>query len=171
MTIHLSAQPLSRENFAAFGDVLEAQGASHYPINNGTTERYHRLAAVEAYPDRTDPAPPETIINIFVAKPTPHPVTLTLMERHPLGSQAFMPLNSGHWLVVVAPIGPAPAANDLRAFIATAQQGVQYRAGVWHHPLLALHAQSHFMVIDRDGPGHNLDESPLTERVIVDLEN
>ena len=171
MTVQLQAQPLSREAFAPFGEVIQTAGAHHYPINDGTTERYHRLAVVESYPDLAHQAAPESLINLFVAQPSALPAKLSLMERHPLGTQAFMPLSHQNWLVVVASTDGPPQARDLQAFVATGEQGVQYRAGVWHHPLLALHTVSQFMVVDRGGPGHNLDEAKLPDTVFVDLES
>ncbi|MCY1176174.1 Ureidoglycolate lyase [compost metagenome] len=85
-----------------------------------------------------------------------------MMERHPLASQAFVPLSGRAYLVVVAPAGPAPQVEDLRVFLARGDQGVNYAPGVWHHPLLALDEVSDFLVIDRGGPGDNCDEVKLT---------
>ncbi len=170
MTITLTAEPLTAERFAAFGSVIETRTAEHFPINNGLTERYHRLAVATA---EADPEPTagerqaETIISIFLGQPYSLPAELWMLERHPLGSQAFMPLDHRPWLVVVAPAGGPPSPTALRAFIARGDQGVNYAAGVWHHPLIALQAASHFLVVDRDGPGNNCDEAPLGEEIVV----
>ncbi|MFX8813062.1 ureidoglycolate lyase, partial [Acinetobacter baumannii] len=86
------------------------------------------------------------------------PIRLRVMERHPLGSQAFVPMCGDPFLVVVAPPGPAPAPADLRAFVTNGRQGVNYARGTWHHPLLALDRISDFLVVDRGGDGRNLDE-------------
>ena len=85
-----------------------------------------------------------------------------MVERHPLGSQAFIPLQDHSWLIVVAPPGDAVDVTSLRAFRATGRQGVNYRAGVWHHPLLVLRPDHDFLVVDRDGPGENCDEIRFT---------
>ena len=160
----LVIETLTREAFAPFGDVLVADdGARHFPINGGNTERYHDLA-------RLDPGPEGRIIaSIFRGQPREMPFAVTMMERHPLGSQAFMPLAAEPYLVVVARPGPAPTAADLRAFLAEPGQGVNYAAGVWHHPLLALNRVCDFLVIDRTGSGANCDEITLDEAVLLEL--
>jgi ureidoglycolate lyase len=152
----LEVEPLSREAFAPFGDVIEAsEAARHFPINGGNTERYHDLAGIEPGPEG------RAIVSIFRGQPRELPFPVAMMERHPLGSQAFIPLSGRPYLVVVAPAGAPPAAEDLRVFLARADQGVNYRTGVWHHPLLALDAVCDFLVVDRGGPGHNCDEVQL----------
>lgn len=170
MTITLTAEPLTAEGFAAFGSVIDTRSADHFPINNGLTERYHRLAVATAEPaaaSSADEGQTETIISIFLGQPYSLPAELWMLERHPLGSQAVMPLEQRPWLVVVAPAGEPPAATALRAFIARGDQGVNYTTGVWHHPLIALQAASQFLVVDRDGPGNNCDEAPLEETIVV----
>lgn len=161
----LTAQPLTRAAFAPFGDVIETRGAEHFPINEGTTERYHDLAEVQLRGDDDRP-----LINIFRGQPFTIPVRVEMLERHPLGSQAFMPLDRRPYLVVVAPIGDTVRATDLHAFLARGDQGVNYHAGVWHHGLLALEAESDFLVIDRGGPGDNCETYSLTEPVAVTAE-
>ena len=151
----IAPEPLTADAFAAFGDVIEATDAAEVmPINYGWTTRFNALADVAVGDGRA-------IISIFRSKPLTPPV-LKVFERHPLGSQAFMPLSGRPFLVAVAPAGDFdPAA--VRVFRATAQQGVNYGKGTWHHFLLALEAQSDFLVIDRDGPGKNLDEIELAQ--------
>lgn len=154
--LRLVPRPLEREAFAPFGEVIEAsEAARHFTINAGNTERYHDLAAIEPGADG------RAIISIFRAQPRPLPFAVTMMERHPLASQAFVPLSGRPYLVVVAPAGPAPKVEDLRVFLARGDQGVNYAPGVWHHPLLALGEVSDFLVIDRSGPGDNCDEVEL----------
>lgn len=155
--IKLRPQPLTHAAFAPFGDVIEASAAvRHFSINEGNTERYHDLAQLEAGPEG------RMIVSIFRGQPRPLPFTVSMLERHPLGSQAFMPLNGRAYLIVVAPAGAEPASGDLHCFIARGNQGVNYAPGVWHHPLLALDAESDFLVLDRAGPGDNCDEVTLT---------
>ncbi len=159
----LAAEPLTRAAFAPFGDVIETDGAEHYPINNGTTERYHDLARIDV-----SEAGGRVLLNIFRGQPvSDNPAALSLMERHPLASQSFVPLAGRRFLVVVAPPGAPPSPGDLRAFLARAGQGVNYARGVWHHPLLALDEVTDFLVVDRGGPGHNCDEVPLAAPVAV----
>lgn len=160
--IPLATQTLTREAFAPFGDVIEAgDGARHFPINGGNTERYHDLATI-------DPGPGgRVIVSIFRGLPRSLPFRVEMMERHPLASQAFFPLSGRPYLVVVAPAGEIPLAADIRVFLARGDQGVNYAPGVWHHPLLALGASSDFVVIDRSGPGENCDEVELQESCVI----
>ncbi|MFM0038556.1 ureidoglycolate lyase [Paraburkholderia strydomiana] len=153
----LQMERLTRAAFAPFGEVIELDGARHFAINGGTTERYHDLAAVDVTAQGGRP-----LINLFRAQPRTLPVDITMMERHPLGSQAFIPLRRGRYLVVVAPPGEFDPAR-MRAFWTDAWQGVNYAKGVWHHPLLALDQVSDFVVVDRGGEGNNCDELPLAE--------
>lgn len=158
------AEPLTADAFAPFGDVIEVRdGVRHYTINAGNTERYHDLA-------RLDPGSEgRTIVSIFRGQPRTLPFRLERVERHPLASQAFVPLSGRPYLVVVAPPGAPPAEHDLRVFLARPDQGVNYAPGVWHHPLLALDEVCDFLVIDRSGPGHNCDEVALAHEVLVDV--
>lgn len=151
----LVAEPLTPDAFAPFGDVIEAsERAETIPINYGWTTRFNALSDVAV-------GDGHAIVSIFRSKPLA-PLVLKIFERHPLGSQAFMPLNGRPFLVAVGPPGDFdPAA--VRVFRAEAHQGVNYAKGTWHHFLLALEAESDFLVVDREGPGENLDEVELAE--------
>ena len=161
----LKPLPLTRESFAPFGDVIETQGAESYPINEGTTERFHDLATVDVAEAEGRP-----LINIFRGQPRVFPYQVTMMERHPMGSQAFVPLDRRPYLVVVAATSAKPGTADLYAFVASGDQGVNYHRGIWHHPLLSLDQVCDFLVIDRGGAGDNLEEVWLDQacRLIVD---
>ncbi|EXU82394.1 ureidoglycolate hydrolase [Brucella melitensis 548] len=154
----LTVEPLTKEAFAPFGDVIEVEGAQLRLINNGTTERYHDLARVEAAGTQT-----RALINIFRGQSFAAPIDIMMMERHPFGSQAFIPLNGRPFLVVVAEDAGAGPARP-RAFLARGDQGVNYLRNIWHHPLLALEQKSDFLVVDRAGREDNLEEyfSPIT---------
>lgn len=161
----ISAKPLCRESFAAFGEVIEVSGqARHYPINDGHTERYHDLATVDVSANHG-----HALINIFRSTPLPQPLAITMMERHPLGSQAFMPLGNAPYLVVVAPAGEFDS-DLIEVFVATKDQGVNYHPGTWHHYCLALEQISDFMVIDRGGAGDNCDVVTLDGSIGIDLD-
>ena len=161
--ITLEVQPLSRAAFAAFGDVIEASDAvEHFTINAGNTERYHDLADIEPGPDG------RVIVSIFRGQARSLPFTVNMMERHPLASQAFIPMSGRPYLVVVAPAGEPPGVEDLKVFLARADQGVNYATGVWHHPLLALEGVCDFLVVDRSGPGHNCDEVQLDRHGVIE---
>ena len=158
----LPVEPLTAEAFRPFGDVIEASEAvRHFPINDGYAERFHELATVD-----TGPPGGRALISIFKAKPRTLPMQLTLLERHPLGSQAFMPLSARAYLVGVAlPMldGATPDTSALRCFLAEGNQGINYARGTWHHPLIALDAPCNFLVVDRGGSSaeRNCDEHPL----------
>lgn len=146
-------EPLTQEAFAPFGQVIEAnETVKPYLINGGNTLRYHDLANLE-----TDEKG-KLIVSIFRGQPRSLPFAVKMMERHPLGSQAFIPLSGRSYLVVVAPAGEGVIPADVRVFRGMAQQGVNYARGIWHHPLLALEAVSDFLVIDRAGPDNNCEE-------------
>jgi ureidoglycolate lyase len=160
--IVLKPELLTKASFAPFGDVVEFDGAQHFPINQGFGERFHDLARIDDLHEEG-----ETIVSLCTAQPRPAPIAIVLMERHPLGSQLFFPLQPRDWLVVVGGDGPRPEA--LRVFRASGRQGINYRRGVWHHPLLVLDRDSHFLIVDRKGPGNNFDEIAMTgEKMVVD---
>lgn len=163
--IRLAIEPLTTEAFVPFGELIATDAAArHFAINGGTTERYHDLARLDAGPDG------KLIVSIFRGQPRQLPFTVTMLERHPLGSQAFMPLGDQPYLIVVAPAADVPAPGQLHAFLAKPGQGINYAPGVWHHPLLALNRVSDFLVIDRSGPGHNCDEIVLAEPCLLVLD-
>lgn len=154
--MQLIAQPLTAQAFAPYGEVIEVrENVKHYPINYGHTERYHDLATIDVSTEGG-----KAIVSLFRSQPLALPIAIRLLERHPLGSQAFMPLSGHPYLVVVAQAGEF-ALDTLRAFIAAPTQGVNYHRGTWHHFCLALAASSDFLVIDRSGPGANCDEIQL----------
>lgn len=155
---------LNKADFLPFGDVIEADDlAQHFTINDGFTERYHDLAEVDVSQNGG-----KTLINIFRSTPLAKPIAIKMMERHPLSSQAFMPLGNEPYLVVVAPKGEFDISK-LEVFVAQSNQGVNYHAGTWHHYCLALNQQSNFLVVDRGGKGENCDVITLDGSIVVDI--
>jgi len=150
--LRLQPAALTAELFAGFGDVVEARGESGL-INSGTTRQFADLASIDVTHEAGRPC-----ASIYRATPYPLPLKIRLLERHPLGSQLFMPLSGQRFLVVVAPAGEVPERAAVRAFVSNGRQGVNYRRGTWHHPLIAIHGTGEFLVIDRTGPGSNCDE-------------
>lgn len=164
MTRVLTAKPLTREAFAPYGQVLDTDDwTNHYPINAGRCERYHDIATAEAV--GTDA---RVILSIFKAAPYETPLALTVVERHPYGSQAFMPLQPRPYLVVVAhDASNGPAEPEV--FLAGPGQGVNYPKGLWHGVLTPLRKPQDFLVVDRAGVEKNLEEHFFAEAYEVRL--
>lgn len=152
MTHILTATPLTREAFAPFGEVIETEGSRHYPINDGKCERYHDLACVKAIGENA-----RVLINLFRGAPYALPLQLKMVERHPLGSQAFYPLSPRPFLVVVCPDETGKPGTP-RAFLTAPGQGVNYHRNIWHGVLTPIGAPQDFIVVDRGGDGVNLEE-------------
>ena len=151
----LPIEPLSAAAFRPFGEVIEAgSSAAQYTISQGYATRFHDLATLDGQADGG-----RLGLSIFRARPRALPFQLQVMERHPLGSQAFVALQASPFLVVVAPPTPRLDMQQLRCFQTAPGQGVNYARGTWHHPLIALQRESDFLVLDRcGGSGNNLDE-------------
>lgn len=164
MPQNIQIQTLDAANFAAFGEVISCQGNDYFQINDAHTERYHAIATTEIIGEA------KAGISIFRnIKTTSIPFEISMLERHPNGSQAFIPMQGQNFLVVVAPSLNAdePDLSQLKAFITDGSQGVNYRAGTWHHPLLTLESPSDFAVIDRIGSGHNCDVFQFTHSIKI----
>ncbi|TBW57631.1 ureidoglycolate lyase [Marinobacter halodurans] len=161
--LSLKARPLTEDAFATFGDVIDRRIAKSFTINGGRTQRYHDLARVETLGEGA-----RALVSLFVSQPVPVPLDVDFLERHPKGSQAFIPLHGERFLIVVAPPGETIDPNNVQAFVTDGRQGVNYRAGTWHAVQSVLDREGEFLVIDRGGPGHNCDEYPLKVRVTLD---
>lgn len=152
MAERIVARPLTAEAFVPYGDVIEKDGADHFPINNGRCMRYHDLAKIETSGPGARP-----IVSIASSEPYELPLSLAMVERHPFGSQAFIPLTDRPYLVVVCPDeNGVPGCPE--AFLAANGQGVNYRQNTWHGVLTPLDLQSDFIIVDRAGEGENLEE-------------
>ncbi len=146
----LEVEPLTQEAFAPFGDVVESEGRESYFINNGMAERFHALARVETKGDGSYP-----VISLVKSKKFELPRKVDHVEHHPLGSQAFLPIDETPFVVVVAKAGEAPTPDQLQAFVTNGRQGINYHAGTWHHVLLTPYAAIDFLCVDRAGSGNN----------------
>lgn len=150
MTRRVVAEPLTAAAFAPFGEVIEAAGAPDRMINRGLCGRYHDRATLTAEDGRPG-------LSLFQAEPRALPCLLDMVERHPLGSQAFIPMDFASFLVVVAPdTGRGPGAPQ--AFLTAPGQAINIFGNTWHGVLTPLSAPGLFAVIDRIGPGDNLEE-------------
>ncbi len=156
----LRIEPLTAAAFAPFGDVLEARGAADRIINQGMCGRYHDRARLDFGPGG------RAGISIFQARTRSLPYRLDLVERHPEGSQAFLPMTDDPFLVIVAEAGP-DGPTGLRAFITDGAQGVNLHRGTWHGVLTPLSGSGLFAVVDRIGTSANLQEYPLDPAIIV----
>ena len=148
------AQPLTDEAFAPFGDVLHAAGAPDKMINQGLCGRHHDRARMDFGADG------RAGISIFNAEKRTLPYTLDLVERHPDGSQAFIPMSLEPFLVIVAEDDGGKPSN-IQAFITAPGQGINLLRNTWHGVLTPLSAPGLFAVIDRIGDTPNLEEFPL----------
>ena len=159
----LIAQPLTKEAFVQFGDVIELDGAKHFPINDGRVERFHDLANVQIDTEEGGRA----IISFFKTNEARQfPYSFNLIERHPKGSQAFIPMFNEPVVLVVGPKSTTPNSAHLRAFLTNGRQGFNFHAGVWHMPLVCDQIDRLFIVVDRSGPGNNCDELTLENEII-----
>lgn len=150
MTQNITPQPLTASAFAPFGDVIEAAGPVDMIINEGMCDRFHDRAKLAFSGGRAG-------ISMFRARPRSLPLTLDLVERHPLGSQAFIPMTQTSFLVVVAEDDRGEPVR-LQAFLTTPGQSINFHRGTWHGVLTPLADPGLFAVVDRIGDGNNLEE-------------
>jgi ureidoglycolate lyase len=162
--IILPATALTAEAFAPFGDVIETDGRDSRWINERTCLRFDDLAQVDV-----GEAGGRPLLSIFEASPRSLPLRICMLERHPMSSQAFYPLQARPFLVVVATDNPLPDARGIRAFLSSGSQGVNYRRNTWHHALIALDCKSTFLVVDRGGAGENCEEISVDPVVLVTI--
>ena len=156
-------EPLTREAFRPFGDVIEMAGRDAELINQGNTEKYADLATLAATHGG------RIALHLYRSRVQEPPIAIKSMERHPLGSQAFIPLHDRPFPVVVAAAGPAPVASDIRVFLTNGRQGINLHAGTWHHYQLSLGQRCDYLVVDRVGGGVNLEETELAETLTLQV--
>ncbi|GAA5236962.1 ureidoglycolate lyase [Verticiella sediminum] len=161
----LHPEPLTADAFLPFGEVIETEGRPFHYINQQQVQRYDDLAEVDVLAQDGRAG-----ISLAHAQPYCLPLRVQVLERHPLSSQAFIPLAGARFVVVVAPVGERVEGHALRAFVTNGQQGVNYRRGVWHHVLLAVDQPATFVMIDRLGAGPNCDRielAPAAQRLLA----
>ncbi len=142
--------PITKKDFIKFGDVISTKEIKALEINNGFAKRYDDIANLNTGSENG-----ETTISIFSALKRKFPMKIDMMEKHPLGSQAFIPMKETTFLVFVAPEGDAPDLNKIESFIIPPGIGINYNPGIWHFPLISTEDMD-FLVVDRKGPGDNL---------------
>ena len=141
---------ITRSNFAAYGDLISSNDIKPMDINDGYAKRFDNLAYINTSQDEG-----ETIVSIFSALKRTFPIKIDMMEKHPLGSQAFIPMKETTFLSFVAPQGASPEISKIQSFIIPPKMGINYKPGIWHFPLISTE-DTDFLVIDRKGSGENL---------------
>ena len=159
--IIIKPKMINKENFKKFGDMITTNGIKPLEINDGYAKRYDGIATLDAKKDNG-----ESIISIFSALKRSFPMKVDMMEKHPLGSQAFIPMKETTFLAFVAPEGDKPDLDKVEAFIIPKGVGVNYNAGIWHFPLIATEDMD-FLVVDRKGKGNNLVLHDLNDENIT----
>ena len=150
MKIIIKPKKITRKNFQKFGDLISVKKKKSININDGYAKRFDNLCKIN-----TSSKKGKTIMSIFSAKKRKFPMNIKMMEKHPLGSQAFVPMNETTFLVFVAPKGKRPNTKKIESFIVPKQTGINYKPGIWHFPLISS-KNMNFLVIDRKGIGNNL---------------
>ena len=161
MKITVNPKPITKENFSKFGDVITTDDIKPLEINDGYAKRFDGIANLNTSKDNG-----ETTICIFSALKRSFPMKIDMMEKHPLGSQAFVPMKETIFLVFVAPTGAKPNLNEVEAFIVPPGIGVNYNPGTWHFPLIATE-DVNFLVVDRKGSGENLVIENLDKEEVI----
>ena len=150
MKIIIKPKKISNKNFKKFGEVISTKKIKPININNGYAKRFDNLCKIN-----TSLKKGNTIMSIFSARKRKFPMNIKMMEKHPLGSQAFIPMKETKFLVFVAPKGKKPNVKKIESFIIPKQTGINYKPGIWHFPLISI-KNMNFLVIDRKGIGNNL---------------
>ena len=161
MKITVNPELITKENFLKFGDVITTDNIKPLEINEGYAKRFEGIANLNTSKDNG-----ETTICIFSALKRSFPMKIDMMEKHPLGSQAFVPMKETTFLSFVAPNADKPDLDKVEAFIIPPGLGVNYKTGTWHFPLIATEDMN-FLVVDRKGSGDNLKIQKLEENQIV----
>ena len=159
--INIIPKKITKENFSLFGDIISTRSAKPIDINAGYAKRFDDLANINTYKDNG-----KTIVSIFSAKKRSFPMKIDMMEKHPLGSQAFIPMKETTFLVLVAPENDKPDLNKIESFIVPSGVGINYKPGIWHFPLIATEDMN-FLVVDRKGAGENLVIENLEKEEIL----
>ena len=141
---------ISRSNFSSYGDLISTDDINPMNINEGYAKRFDNLANLDTSKDSG-----KTIVSIFSALKRTFPMKIHMMEKHPLGTQAFIPMKETTFLAFVAPSGESPEIDKIQSFVIPPKRGINYKPGIWHFPLISTE-NINFLVIDRKGSGDNL---------------
>ena len=141
---------ISRSNFSSYGDLISTDDINPMNINEGYAKRFDNLANLDTSKDSG-----KTIVSIFSALKRTFPMKIHMMEKHPLGTHAFIPMKETTFLAFVAPSGESPEIDKIQSFVIPPKRGINYKPGIWHFPLISTE-NINFLVIDRKGSGDNL---------------
>ena len=141
---------ITRKNFTEFGDLISSEGINPININAGYAKRFDNLANINTSRDGG-----KTIVSIFSTLKRTFPMKIDMMEKHPLGSQAFIPMKETNFIVLVAPPGDKPEISKIESFVVSRGIGINYKPDIWHFPLISTENMN-FLVMDRKGTGDNL---------------
>ena len=161
MSINLITKKINKFDFDKYGEIISIKDKKYIEINNGYAFKFDNLANVEVSNKLG-----KANISIYKSMPRSFPMKIDMLEKHPLGTQAFFPFENNSYLIIVAPPSNIPLINEIESFIVPPQTGINYKIGVWHYPLISL-KESSFLVIDRKGPEKNLDIFKFEDQNIV----
>ena len=150
MKIKIKPKKINKTNFKKFGQIIDTSKKKYFRINNGYAKRYDNLGKINTSLNKG-----RTIVSIFSAKKRKFPMKVDMMEKHPFGSQAFVPMKDTSFLVFVAPKGNKPDLKKIQSFRIPKQTGINLNPGIWHFPLIST-KDMNFLVVDRKGKGNNL---------------
>ena len=154
---------INRKNFSPYGDLISSDDIDYININAGYAKRFDNLANINTSKDQG-----KTIVSIFSALKRNFPMKIDMMEKHPLGSQAFIPMKETTFLAFVAPQNNKPEIEKVESFIIPPGIGINYKPGIWHFPLISTENMN-FLVVDRQGSGNNLViENFEKEKIILE---
>ena len=161
MKIKIKPKKIKKKNFNKFGQIIDTSKKKYFRINNGYAKRYDNLGKIDTFAKKG-----KTIVSIFSAKARKFPMKIDMMEKHPLGSQAFIPMKETSFLVFVAPRGNKPNLKKIESFRIPKQTGINLNPGIWHFPLIST-KNMNFLVVDRKGSGDNLVIENLEDKKII----
>ena len=150
MEVVIKPKKITKENFAKFGDVISTQDIKPMDINNGYAKRFDNLADINTSNNNATAS-----MSIFSALKRSFPMKIDMMEKHPLGSQAFIPMKETNFISFVSPSGDKPDISKIESFVVSPGIGINYKPGIWHFPLISTENMN-FLVVDRKGAGDNL---------------
>ena len=162
--ITLPVRPLTAEAMAPFGSVIERVPGG-VAVNGGSSQRHEAVATLDLHRDAG-----RGVLAVYDARARRFPFAASVLERHRLSDQVFLPLGGPRRCVLLlAPAGvEQPQATDCVALLSNGQQGLRIAAGTWHHGLLALD-DGPWAVLERRAAAPDCDEVNLGTTITLRL--